>query len=101
MTKEKVYTEIQIVCDGCGKIKKEPIAMTGNYDSGWINISYHTPENKYTSFDLCDICYPKYMKKVLETIDSKKRIKIMKELKDDIVHSSPNYPGGWIDNILH
>ncbi len=100
MTKEKTYTEIQIICDGCGKSKENPLAIAGKNDSGWRTIDYHTPEGKYTSFDLCIICNHKYMEKVLETVGSKKRIKIMEELKDDIHQSLPNYPRGWIDNIL-
>ncbi len=40
--------EIKITCDGCGKLKVDPVAMVTSSVSGWRQIR---------DIDLCPICY--------------------------------------------
>ena len=46
------YTTYQTKCDACGKIKIDPTAIAGHYDSGWREVD---------GKDLCDVCYGMFM----------------------------------------
>lgn len=53
----------ETICDGCGKVKEEPVAIAGHYDSGW---------RVYANKDLCFTC-------VHEVVDMMIRNKVVSE----------------------
>ncbi len=42
------YQTDRTICDGCGKIKETPGAITSTYKSGW---------ETFEDLDMCPVCY--------------------------------------------
>ncbi len=74
MKKERI--DYYIECDVCGDIKKDPTAVSGLYDSGWVST------DKENNFDLCPVCYGVFVSNALGTISEKKIKKIIEDLID-------------------
>ena len=74
------YTMHQIKCDVCGKIKKNPGAIAGHYDSGWREV-----DDK----DLCDVCFGMFMFDVMAFV---KKQDMLKPLLKDFISEKKTHP---------
>ncbi len=76
MRKTIEIQEIKTTCDGCGKLKVNPVAMVTSSVSGWRQIR---------EIDLCPICYD------LATLEIIKRTP--QETIKKIIKNIPQYSG--------